>query len=134
MGVLEGNRCYRIFILHLLTEDYLKDFCQLKLIRRVYRQVSEWPWAIWSIISKKCQGFTIAMDEGNTMHLVCSFFGEECSTFWVNSGSWWWTGRPGVLRFMGSQRVGHDWATELSWTDSTFCWYFSEKNGKGDRS
>ena len=31
---------------------------------------------------------------------------------WVNSGSWWWTGRPGVLRFMGSQRVGRDWATE----------------------
>ena len=30
---------------------------------------------------------------------------------------WWWTGRPGVLRFMGSQRVGHDWATELNWTD-----------------
>ena len=39
---------------------------------------------------------------------------------WVNSGSWWWTGRPGVLRFMGSQRVGHDWATELNWTDK---WY-----------
>ena len=32
---------------------------------------------------------------------------------WVNSGSWWWTGRPGVLRFMGLQRVGHDWATDL---------------------
>ena len=37
---------------------------------------------------------------------------------WVNSGSWWWTGRPGVLQFMGSQRAGHDWATELNWTDS----------------
>ena len=36
---------------------------------------------------------------------------------WVNSGSWWRTGRPGVLRFMGSQRVGHDWATELYWTE-----------------
>ena len=36
---------------------------------------------------------------------------------WVNSGSWWWTGRPGVLQFMGSQRVGHNWATELNWTD-----------------
>ena len=36
---------------------------------------------------------------------------------WVNSGSWWWTGRPGVLRFTGSQRVRHDWATELNWTD-----------------
>ena len=33
---------------------------------------------------------------------------------WVNSGSWWWTGRPGVLRFTGSQRVGHDWLTELT--------------------
>ena len=37
---------------------------------------------------------------------------------WVNSGSSWWTGRPGVLRFMGLQRVGHDWVTELKWTDS----------------
>ena len=37
---------------------------------------------------------------------------------WVNSRSWWWPGRPGVLRFMGSQRVGHDWATELNWHDS----------------
>ena len=36
---------------------------------------------------------------------------------WVNSGSWWWTGRPGVLRSMGSQRVGHDWVTELNWTE-----------------
>ena len=35
---------------------------------------------------------------------------------WVNSGSWWWTGRPGVLQFMGTQRVGHDW-TELNWTE-----------------
>ena len=32
---------------------------------------------------------------------------------WVNSGSCWWTGRPGMLQFMGSQGVGHDWATEL---------------------
>ena len=39
---------------------------------------------------------------------------------WVNSGSWWWTGRPGVLRFVGSQRVGHDWATELNWRHAFF--------------
>ena len=32
----------------------------------------------------------------------------------MNSWSWWWTGRPGVLRFMGSQRVGQDWAIELN--------------------
>ena len=36
---------------------------------------------------------------------------------WANSRSWWWTGRLGVLWFMGSQRDGHDWVTELNWTD-----------------
>ena len=36
---------------------------------------------------------------------------------WMNSGSGWWTGRPGVPRFMGSQRVRHDWTTELNWTE-----------------
>ena len=36
---------------------------------------------------------------------------------WVSSGSWWWTGKPSVLQFMVSQRVGHDWVTELNWTD-----------------
>ena len=36
---------------------------------------------------------------------------------WVNSGSWWWTGRPGVMRFIGSQRVRHDSATEPNWTE-----------------
>ena len=35
---------------------------------------------------------------------------------WLNSGSWWWTGRPGVLQSMGSQRVRQNWATELNWT------------------
>ena len=39
---------------------------------------------------------------------------------WVNSRSWWWTGRPGVLRFMGSQRVGHDWATDLIWSITAY--------------
>ena len=35
---------------------------------------------------------------------------------WVNSRSWWWTGRPSMLQSMGLQRVGHDWTTELRWT------------------
>ena len=37
---------------------------------------------------------------------------------WVGSRSWWWMGKPGVLQSMGSQRVGHDWGTELNWTYS----------------
>ena len=37
---------------------------------------------------------------------------------WVNSGSCWWTGRPGMLWFMGSQRIRHDWVTELNWAEA----------------
>ena len=36
---------------------------------------------------------------------------------WLKSRSWWWTGRPGLLQFMGSQKVRHDWATKLNWID-----------------
>ena len=39
----------------------------------------------------------------------------QCTWVWASSGSWWWTGRPGLLPSMGSQRVGDDWATELNW-------------------
>ena len=41
----------------------------------------------------------------------------RCTWVWVSSGSWRWTGRPSVLQFMGLQKVGHDWATELNWTE-----------------
>ena len=41
---------------------------------------------------------------------------------WASSRSWWWTGKPGVLQSMGLQSVGHNWATELNWTE--LCWIF----------
>ena len=66
---------------------------------------------------------------------------------WVNSGSWWWTGRPGMLRFMGSQRVGQDWATELNWGLHVGGWegalprqlsgvqfYSQRKSGEGEKN
>ena len=39
----------------------------------------------------------------------------QCTWVWVDSWSWWWTGKPGVLQFMGSQRVRRNWVTELNW-------------------
>ena len=39
---------------------------------------------------------------------------------WVSFKSWWWTGRPGILQSVGSQKVGHDWATELNWTEENW--------------
>ena len=55
---------------------------------------------------------------------------------WVNSGSWRWTGKPGVLQSMGSQRVRHDWATELNWTDeckgeAQSRWWHSQASAPG---
>ena len=47
---------------------------------------------------------------------------------WASSGSWWWTGNPGMLQSMGWQRVGHDWVTELNWNyinnHLSFHWIF----------
>ena len=49
--------------------------------------------------------------------IIWSIYQWTWTWVWVNSGSWWWTERPGVLRSMGLQRAGHDWVTELSWTE-----------------
>ena len=56
-------------------------------------------------------------EKGTTEDEMAGWHRRLDGRVWVNSGSWWWTGRPGVLQFMGSQRLGHDWATELNWTE-----------------
>ena len=57
-------------------------------------------------------------EEGMTEDEMAGWHHQLNGHVWLNSGSWWWTGRPGTLWFMGLQRVGHDWATELNWTDA----------------
>ena len=52
----------------------------------------------------------------------------EQTCVWVNSGSWWWTGRPGVLQSRESQRVRHKWETELNWTDTFLQWRFKHSH------
>ena len=39
---------------------------------------------------------------------------------WASSRSWWWTGKPGVLQSTGSQRVRHNWVTELNWAEDAY--------------
>ena len=59
-------------------------------------------------------------------------------TQWTWIGSWWWTGRPGVLQSMGPQRLGHDWVTELNWCKElthwkrVWCWARLKVGGEGD--
>ena len=54
---------------------------------------------------------------------------------WVNSGSWWRTGRPGVLRFMRLERAGHEWVTVLNWKwrQQTFSWCYNVTEKKGTK-
>ena len=56
---------------------------------------------------------------------------------WVDSGNWWWTGRPGVLQFMGSQRVVHDWLNwaELNSYEKNVCFLdaFQSINAEGNK-
>ena len=56
-------------------------------------------------------------EKGTTQDEMAGWHHGLDGRVWVNSGRWWWTGRPGVLRFMGLQRVGHNWETELNWTE-----------------
>ena len=66
------------------------------------------PWC-WERLKAEGEG-----DNGGWDDWMASL--TQWTWVWVNSGSWWWTGRPGVLQFIGSQRVGHNWVTELNWT------------------
>ena len=89
----------------------------------------EWCWS-WNsnTLATRCEELTHwkrpwcwerlkAGGEGDNREWDCWMASPtQWTWFWVNSRSWWWTGRPGVLQSMGSQRVGHDWATELNWT------------------
>ena len=61
-------------------------------------------------------------EKGTTEDEMVGWHHRLWTWVWVNSGSWWWTGRPGVLWFMGLQRVRQDWETEMSWTaSSVYC-------------
>ena len=57
------------------------------------------------------------LEKGMTEDEMVGWYHWLNGQVWVNSGSWWWTGRPSVLQSMGSQRVRHNWATELNWTE-----------------
>ena len=95
-----------------------KDWCwswNANTVATWYEELTHWkrPW-YWEIL-RAIEGDDRAWD--GWMALL-----TQWTWVWVCSRSWWWTGRPGMLQFMGSQQVRHDWATELNWTAMNQPW------------
>ena len=91
---------------------YWKDWCwswNSNTLATWCKEVTHWkrPW-YWERLKAGGEG-----DDKGWDGWMASL--TQWTWVWVNSGSWWWTGRPGVLQFMELQRVGHDWATDLIW-------------------
>ena len=69
-----------------------------------------WPPWCWQRLKAGGEGDSRGWDG-------CMASPTQWTWVWINSGSWWWSGKPDVLQSTGSQRVGHDWVTELNWTE-----------------
>ena len=69
----------------------------------------------WDLVQGYKDGSISIRNQNDISYWMASL--TQWTWVWVNSQSWWWTGRPDVLQSMGSWRVGHDWVIELDWTD-----------------
>ena len=82
---------------------------QLNTLATSWEELTHWKWPwCWEVLGAGGEG-----DDRGWDGWMASL--TQRTWVWVGSRNWWWTGRPGVLRFMGLQRVGQDWATELNW-------------------
>ena len=100
-------------ILNLISPEYSLERLTLKLKLQYLWPPDSKSWLIWKDpdVGKDWGQEEKGMTEDE---LVAS---QTLWTWvWVNSRSWWWTGRPGMLQSMGSQRVGHDLVTKLNWS------------------
>ena len=110
-NVVKGKRFLRIIILS--PSVYLKSFPHILsfwVTKINFHQL--WLWISFPHLAPKLMGAGGERDDRGWDGWMAS--PTRWTWVWVNSRSWWWTGRPGVLWFMGLQRVGHDWETELT--------------------
>ena len=74
-------------------------------------------FVFWMLSFKSTFPSPLSLSSSSSLVLLHFLPKEWCHLhIWVNSRSWWWTGRPGMVQFIGLQGVGHDWVTEVNWT------------------
>ena len=101
-------------VLSEISREYSLEGLMLKLklqyLATWCKELTHWkrPWC-WERLKAGGEGDDRGWDGWMTSPI-------QWTWVWVSSGSWWWTGRPGILQSMGSQRVRHNRATELNWT------------------
>ena len=104
----QTNHSWRKSVLNI----HWKDWCwSWNSLATLCEELTHWkrPWC-WEILKAGGEGNDRGWD--GWMALLTWW-----TWMWASSGSWWWTGKPGVLRSMGSQKVGHNWVTKLNWTE-----------------
>ena len=97
-------------ILKEISPEYSSEGLMLKLKLQYWcKELTHWkrPWC-WERLKAGGEG-----DDRGWNGWMASL--TQWRWVWVSSGNWWWTGKPGVLQPMGSQSIGHSWATELNW-------------------
>ena len=104
--------------IHINKREIIKNGKQLFLINVGFAKLTHWK-RHWCWARLKVGGEADNRGWDGWMALL-----TQWTWIWVNSGSWWWTGRPGVLRSMDSQRVWHDWVTELNLATLNLFFFF----------
>ena len=101
-----------------ISPEYSLEWLMLKLKLQYFatwcEELTRWkrPWC-WERLKVQGEG-----DDRGWDGWMASLTQWTC--VWAGSRTWWWTGKPGMLQSMGSQRVRHDWPTELNWTFNIF--------------
>ena len=102
-------------ILKQISPEYSLEGLMLKAEAQIplatwYKEVTHWkrPW-FWERLKAGGEGDDRGWDGGTALPTWWTWV-------WISSGSWWWTGKTGVLQSMESQKAGHDWMTELNWS------------------
>ena len=100
-------------VLKEISPEYSLERLILKLKLQYFSHVMQWIYSLEKTL-------TLEKTEGRRRRDDRGYDWVASPTQWtwarVSSRNWWWTGKPGMLQSMESQRFGHDWATELIWT------------------